>query len=319
MGEGERVAAVADFGGTNIRTALITESGQIIGRGGWPADRERGARAAVGDIVDNLFALAAQAGIDKSRIAGLGVGVGAIMDGAKGYVYDFLNLGWRDLPMAEWLSERSGLPALIEMDAHAAALGEAWRGAGQACRDFILLIVGTGIGAGLYLDGRIYRGHGGLAGEFGHVVVHPDGPPCGCGRYGCLEALASGLAIAAAARTAIERNVPTTLQAATMPTAADVIEAARAGDGCAIRIIEQAARYLGIGISNLILGLSPALVLLGGGVILNGADLLLPRLRAEVDFQLNYGARNVARRIELAALGEAAGLFGAAYRVFEQF
>lgn len=317
MSESPRVAAVADIGGTNIRTALITAQGDMIARDSWPVLRDASARENTRRIVESLWALTKASGLPRESVIGMAACVAAVVDGRKGYVYDVTNLGWRDFPLTAWLHELSGIPALIEMDAHAAALGEAWKGTAQGAQDFILLIVGTGIGAGLVFDGQLIRGFAGLAGEVGHMVVQAEGPLCGCGRHGCLEAVASGLAIGAAARAALARGVPTSLQGE--PTAADVIAAARTGDPCALRITEYAARSLGIGIANLINGLSPELIVLGGGVILNGADVLLPRVRAEVEHQLNYGMRSVPRRIELAALGDSAGLYGVAHRVFEEY
>jgi glucokinase len=313
-----KVAAVADIGGTYTRVGLVSPDGHLIASHRWLPESRSDAPGMIRDLVGHILRLADDCRVERTAIAGLGACVAGELDARTGYLYDAVNLGWRELPLAALLERESGFPALIEMDAHAAALGEAWLGAGQGVRDLALIIVGTGVGAGLILDGELYRGDDGLAGEFGHTCVQMDGPACGCGRFGCVEALASGTAIAAAAQGAVHRGVDTVLKASNGTlTAADVFMAARAGDACALTIVRNAGRALGVGITNLFHLLSPECIVLTGGVAVNGADVLLPVVRSEVEHGLGYWARRKPRSILVSKLADDSGLIGMARRVFE--
>jgi glucokinase len=315
-----KIAAVADIGGTFTRVALIAADGQVLAFHRWLPELKTDAPQIIRELVAHLRRLAEECRVEQGALAGLGVAVAGELDARTGYLYDAVNLGWRELHLTALLEQASGLPALIEMDAHAAALGEAWLGAGREARDLALIIVGTGIGAGLILDGKLYRGNDGLAGEFGHTCVQMDGPLCGCGRSGCVEALASGLAIAAVAQAALHRGVSTSLQSLNHDqplTAVDVLTAARQGDACALVIVQNAGRALATALTNLIHVLSPEQIVLSGGVVVHGADVLLPTVRAGVEHQLGYWSRRKPRPIVVSPLGDGGGLLGMARRVFD--
>ena len=275
----------------------------------------------VAQVAARLRALASRAGIDWGRVAGMGYSTAGMMDVERGIIFASPNQGpWRDVPFGALLSEALGLPVRIEMDANAAALGEAWLGAGAGVEHFVYLVVGTGVGAGLLLGGQIHRGYRGTAGEIGHTTIDPNGPICNCGNYGCLEALAAGPAIALRAQGAVLQGRPTRIRELAAPgeiTAETVADAARLGDQVAHEIPEQTADYLGLGLANVITLLSPEVVALGGGVMRGAGDLLLEPIRRAVARRCGSWVDIESRRIVLSALGEEAGLLGAARLVWE--
>src|SRR5215213_351910 len=194
-----------DLGGTKIHTAVSDEAGRILAEDRRPTEVERGPDGVIARIIDSLEA--SLAGTGGSRLAALGAAAPGPIDREHGTVREAPNLpGWRSVPLAARLGEALGCPAVLENDANAAALGEFTFGAGRGSQHMIYLTVSTGIGGGLILDGCLYRGATGSAGELGHIVLDDDGPLCGCGARGCLEALASGTAIAARGAEAVRQG-----------------------------------------------------------------------------------------------------------------
>jgi len=208
------------------------------------------------------------------------------------------------------------LPAFLENDANVAALGEQWRGAGQGSANMVMVTIGTGIGGGIVLDGRLYTGANGAAGELGHAVIEPGGPQCSCGRRGCLETLTSATAMVRMAREAMDRGVKTELSKEENLEARDIIMAARAGDRLALEIVEKAAYYLGIGLGNIINILNPDTIVIGGGVSRAGELLFEPLCRAARENCLESAGSIV--RIVPAQLGNDAGFVGAAKLVLQE-
>lgn len=301
-----------DLGGTKILTALVDDLGRVLDRVriATPAG---GPDAVVAAIVDSVRTVTGRAGIARAAVGGLGVGAPGPMDPATGVVFEPPNLpGWRDVPLAEMLASRLRLRVFVENDANAAALGERWAGAGVGVDDLVYITVSTGIGGGLILGGRLYHGVSGTAGEIGHMVIEPGGPRCNCGRFGCLEALAAGPAITREAREAIRSGAPTTLSQ--LPdealTAETVARAAWDGDPVARQIYARAAAALGVGVTNLVNLLNPAMVIIGGGVARAGELIFAPvrRIVREEAFE-RPGA---AVQIVPAALGDDVGAIGAA-------
>ena len=293
-----------DLGGTNLRAAAVDSQGNQLGKhlGSIPlrADRE----AVVGDIVNAIRTLRERFGVEQ--LTGIGVAVPGFIRLKEGVVAKSANLpSVEGFPLRDEIQDRLGGQVILENDANAAALGEKWLGAGRDVDDLILLTLGTGIGGGIIVNGRILRGHVGMAGEFGHMTVIPNGNPCGCGNSGCLEKHASATAISVMARL---------LQLGEALTAEQVYRIAteKGGEDAqkAKRIFELMGVALGIAIGNLVNVFNAPLYLLSGGP-LPAWDLFAPAMFAEAR-QRSFTFRNTETRIEKALLGNEAGLYGAA-------
>ena len=287
----QRYIIGVDLGGTNIVVGAMSEDGdRQIGMHSQPTVPERG----VDDVVDSMAAMVEEtiaavvrdAGASRDDILGVGIGAPGPLDRARGVVVVAPNLGWRDYPLRDALSERVGLPATLDNDANCATLGEWWQGAARGARDVVGLTIGTGIGGGIIIDGRLHHGASDVAGEIGHTTIDLTGRYCRCGNYGCLEAYASGPAIAQRAREALERDEISTLRRIvegdlSRLTAATVYEAAKMGDALAREVVRDTATFLGAGIANLLNVFNPDVVVIAGGVTQAGEPLFDP-LRAEV-------------------------------------
>jgi len=221
---------------------------------------------------------------------------------------------WENFPLKDWMEHTFSVPAVIENDANAGAVGESRFGAGQGCQSLLYITVSTGIGSGLILGGNLYKGHDGLAGEIGHMVLKPEGPRCGCGQHGCLEALASGPAIARIAREALDEpgrggNLLRSLCGDDLEnlSAKTVSQAAKMGDSLSINMLEKAAQDLGWAIANAVNLLNPELVVLGGSVIKAGSTFITA-VRTSAEAYLFSG---ITLKIVKAELGDLAPLWGA--------
>jgi glucokinase len=300
-----------DLGRTKLLVAAVDGGGRVLAstRRATPAG---GPAPVVDAMADGVVEVLRRAGAGMSEVSAIGVGAPGPLDPDRGVVLNPPNMaGWVDVPLAAMLGDRLGVPAFVDNDANAAALGEHWAGAGIGVEDLVYVTVSSGIGSGLIFGGRLYRGASGQAGEIGHTVIDPDGPRCACGRRGCLEAIASGFAIARAAAAAVADGRPTALSAAPPgPSAADVARAAHDGDQVAREIFARAGAALGAGLADLINLLNPAMIIVGGGVARAG-DLLWAPMRRVIDAEAFPHARS-AVRIVPAALGDAAGSVGAA-------
>ncbi len=274
--------------------------------------------------MESLLALAA-GGAGSAREKGLelraaGVGAAGFILWPEGVLLGSPNIAWSDVPLKRLVSERLGVPAFVDNDANAAAAGEGLLGAASDASDFVCLTLGTGIGGGICVGGRIYRGHKGTAAEVGHMALDPDGPVCNCGERGCLEVLASGTALEReAVRLArvdhgsllheTSRSRPEEITGETVATAAE------RGDRAALGAFENISFYLGLGIVNLIHLLDPELVVLAGGMARSG-HLFVDDVRRVVS-ERGVGMLTEGVRIELSTLGEDAGVIGAAAIAWE--
>lgn len=280
-----------DLGGTNIVVGLLPiEGGDVLGLRIMPTDSGRGAKFVVNRIVEMVEAsitdVLKESNGRRDQIAGVGIGSPGPLDTKSGLVINTPNLGWRNFPLRDLVSNALNLPATLDNDANCATYGEWWLGAGKDVDTLVGLTLGTGIGGGIVLGGQIYHGISDVAGEIGHMTIEANGRRCKCGNYGCLEAYASGPAIALRASEGIEAGVGTVLQDMVDGrlediTAATVYEGVVAGDPFATEVMKDTAKFLGAGIANIINILNPEMVVIAGGVTRAGDHLFIP-LRAEV-------------------------------------
>lgn len=297
--------------------AVATDGSRVLGEHSRPTAPARGPDAVVGEIVAMARATIDRvAGLDPdARFLGLGVGSPGPLDTERGVVIETPNLGWRQMPLRDRLATALELPAVLDNDANCAVLGECWVGAGRGARFAIGMTIGTGIGGGLVLDGRLYHGAADSAGEIGHMTIDVDGRRCNCGNYGCLEAYASGPAIAMRATEQLRAGLDSSLTALCggdlgAITAQTVFEAARARDAVALDVVRDTAHYLGVGLANLLNIFNPELVVIMGGVTQAGEALFEP-LEREV---ARRAFRSVVEscRIVPGTLTGLAGVYGAA-------
>jgi len=302
----KRYHLAVDIGGTHMRVAVFP-AGETA-----PVRRERIATQGEGRPEARLVALLREIWPADGEVLGIGVASPGPLDPARGVILATSNIpAWRDFPLADYLHQTLDVPVKIDNDANLAALGE-WRyGAGQGHQHVLYLTISTGVGAGVIVNNRLLHGAHGLGAELGHVTVVPDGPLCGCGQRGHLQAFASGPAIARQAEEALARGEASSLAALSRPlTAADVAQAARNRDALAQRIFTQAATHLGRAIADFLHIFNPSIVILGGGVVQAGATLLAP-LEAALHKHVMHPAYLDGLTLTTAALGDDAGLMGA--------
>jgi glucokinase len=299
-----------DIGGTKIAAGVVTAAGVVLDRTRVPtppADQAATVTAMVA-VVDELRAR-------HPEVCAVGVGAAGLVDWPRGRLRWAPHNAYRQLELRRLLHERTGLPTVVDNDANAAAWAEARFGAGAGSDDLVLVTVGTGIGGGLVLDGAVYRGAGGLAGEVGHMVVDPQGDRCACGGRGCLEAMASGSALGRAGREAAARDPGGRLAAVAggpeRVTGEAVFQAATEGDQAAIGLFQRTGFWLGVGIASLITIFDPDVVVVGGGLAATG-DLLLAPARASMERYVFGRAHRELPPVAPARLGGDAGMVGAA-------
>jgi glucokinase len=308
---------VIDLGGTKIYSAVLDAGDRTIGEDLCPTDAESGCEAVLTRMADSLKRAAAAAHRSLGDLSGTAIAAPGPVIAAEGRLLNPPNLpGWGDVALGTLLTERLGMLVIVENDARSAAVGEFLAGAGQRAEALIYITVSTGVGGGFVIEGKLQRGPDGSAGEIGHMVIQPGGPRCGCGNLGCLEALASGTAMAREGREALARG-----QAARLAqlceedggevTAELIARAAADGDSDAAGIVRRAGEFLGVGLGNLVNLLNPDVIVIGGGVAHIGAALLDPaeRMMREIAFPAP-GKRVQIRQAELeyAAVIGLAGL-----------
>ena len=298
------VIGAIDIGGTKIAVGVVDENGRVLARRECPTDASHGYRIALARMSSLLREAAQQC---ARALDGIGIGSTGPVDPFTGVIgkLDFLP-GWEGSPLVDDLAREFGLSAAMENDGDAAALGEAGWGAGRNKARLVYVTVGTGIGVGLIIDGKLYRGADGAHPEMGHHVIDASGPLCSCGAHGCWEVLATGPAM----EHWLAANAPPDYPYGVGVTAKRICELARKGDAMALRAVDREARYLAIGLANLVTLLMPDAIVLGGSVM-RSADLFLNTIRQTIRRHCGFVPFEKTA-IELASLGPDANLIGAA-------
>jgi glucokinase len=312
-----------DIGGTKILAAIFTPVGKMLDSEVCPTLTGEGLAAVIERLCRFMGEFLEKNSLEPSLLAGIGIACAGGIDTGRGVVVTpSPNMpDWADVPLADILRKRFGVPTFVINDASAAALGEHRYGVGKGVKDLVLFTLGTGIGGGIIVDGKLYLGAVGGAGELGHMTVDVNGPRCGCGNTGCLEMLASGRAIERDAIGRLRQGAGSSLSAMVKGeieeiTAAQVGEAARSGDPLACEIISRAAYYLGIGLVNAVNIFNPEMVVIGGGMAELGDMLIEPARRMVAERAFSVSSRAV--RIVTALLGNEAGVYGAAAFVLDR-
>ena len=311
-----------DLGGTKVLAGVVDPGHQILSRAKRSTPAKEGAAAILGAIREVVEEAVSEAGLRARDLAAIGVGSPGPLDPDRGVIIFSANLNVRDFALGPDLASAMGCPVLVRNDVRVGGYGEFRLGAGRGRRDLIAAFVGTGIGGCVIVDGKVLAGATGNAGEIGHLILKANGPRCGCGRLGCLEALASRSAIARRIGKKIKRGTPSLLADALRSRtdrlkSKDLAAAFQAGDPLTVAEVERAARYLGLGLGGLINLLGPEVVIVGGGVTeaLGGPYIELVRAAARTQVLFDPDEQI---QIVPAALGDDAGILGAALMAREQ-
>lgn len=306
-----------DLGGTNIAAGVVDENYKIIGTG----KVKTGAHRSNDEIADDM-ALAARmaikdAGVDISEIVAMGVGSPGSVIPSKGIVATSNNLKFTNLPLCAMMKERLGVDFYIENDANAAAYGELLAGAGKGCNDFVAITLGTGVGGGIIIDGKIFSGSNNAGGELGHTVIMVDGEDCTCGRKGCWEAYASATALIRQTKAEMLRNKNSIMWKLCggnidLVNGKTAFDAMRENDESGKKVVNDYCRYVAVGVINAINIFQPEILCIGGGISKEGDNIIKPitKLVEEERYSKNVEKQTV---VKTAALGNDAGIIGAAF------
>lgn len=298
-----------DLGGTTVKIAYFDESGTMLHKWEIPTNTENKGAQILPDIAAAIRDYLNTNNIAPSSLFGIGIGVPGPVDG-DGVVAGCDNLGWSSFNVSQRLQELTNLPVVAGNDATVAALGECWKGSGKGYKNMLLVTLGTGVGGGLVVDGKVVLGAHGAAGEIGHMVLNRnETAQCGCGKRGCAEQYCSATGIVRLAKNYLaENDTPSCLRGIEMLTAKDIFDSAKDGDAAAAAILEQVYAYMGEFIANVCIVLNPEAVVIGGGVSKAG-QVLLDGLKRHFDKYIYHASTKVT--FALASLGNDAGAYGA--------
>lgn len=300
-----------DLGGTNIAAGVVDENHRILSHLSVPTGAERPASAVVADMASAVEAALCRLGLTAADCDMAGIGSPGTCDSDRGVVVRAYNLHWFEVPVCRMLSERLGIPVRLSNDANCAALAETVAGAARGCKNMVMITLGTGVGGGMILDGKIYAGMRSAGAELGHTLLVLDGEPCSCGRRGCWEAYASATALQRQAAIAAAADSASLLHGVSPISGKAVFDAADRGDKTARQVIDRYCEYVAAGLTDLVNALAPEIILLGGGISRQGERLLAP-IRAYVTTHCFGGEAGAVPVIAAARLGNEAGIIGAA-------
>ena len=304
-----------DVGGTGVQVGVVSEQGQILATDSFPTGVGRPYQEMVQDMVRCTKSAVTKAGLTLEDVKSIGLGIPGIADAKTGTVIFCTNLGWRDIPLRAEIQKYIDKPVYIDNDATVAGLAESVAGVSANTDSSVFLTLGTGVGGGIIIHGKVWSGSHGVGSEIGHMILKMGGEPCTCGNHGCVERYCSATAIIRMAREAVKEHPESAILTGAKGDPANinakiVFDAAKASDPVGMQVFREYVSYLAQAISNIIQFLDPEVIALGGGVSKAG-DFLLNAVREEVPHYLLY--KNIpAARIELAKLDADAGIIGAA-------
>lgn len=302
-----------DVGGTTIKMGFFDMSGELLEKWEIKTRKDNQGAAILDDIAEQIQKKLGERGISKSEVAGIGLGVPGPVK-ADGTVVKCINLGWGVFNVEQVLTEKTGLPVKAGNDANVAALGEMWKGGGNGCKNLLLVTLGTGVGGGIIIEGRMLSGSNGAGGEIGHMVVEEEETEvCGCGKKGCLEQYASATGIVRVAKKALQTyEKETALRKKEPLTAKDIFDEAKKGDAFALEQVEQMGKILGTAIANIACVVNPEVIVIGGGVSKAGS-ILTDATEKYFKERTFHACTNAG--FALAKLGNDAGIYGGAYLI----
>ena len=304
-----------DIGGTTVKLGLFDNSGDVLDKWEIPTRTENGGTNILPDIAQSIQDKMSEKNIDKDNVAGVGVGAPGPVDGA-GIIHKAVNLGWNEMNLKQELSTLlSGMRVEGGNDANVAALGEMWKGGGQGYGNLVAVTLGTGVGGGIIINGKIMTGATGSGGEIGHIHVEDEeSEACGCGNYGCLEEYASATGITRLANRKLQASDKDSVLRQGEVSAKTVFDAVKAGDELAIEVAQQFGEYLGKGLAVIAGVINPEIFVIGGGVSKAG-EVLFDYIRPAFDKTVFHGCKDT--KFALATLGNDAGIYGAAKMVLD--
>lgn len=305
-----------DLGGTNIKVGVVDENYNIVGKSNIKTNLPRPSEEIAESIAEGVRLACADAEISASDVNSIGIGTPGVANRNTGVVLYSCNLGFNNFELGKVLGEKLGTQVFVENDANAAAFGEVVNGAGKGYKNVVVVTLGTGVGGGIIIDGKIYTGFNFCGGELGHTVIEYNGRQCGCGRKGCFEAYSSATALINMTKEAMEANpdsemwkIAGSLENVDGKTAFDGM---RAGDKAAVGVVDMYINYLGCGLVNIVNTFQPELLLIGGGICKEGENLTKP-LNEYIERESYCIDPNRSTKLDIAKLGNDAGIIGAAY------
>jgi len=307
----EKYGFGVDIGGTTIKMSLFEMTGHMVEKWEIPTNTANNGRTILDDVAAAIESKLAERKIAKTDVAGIGVGVpGPVVDDTV--VVRCVNLGWGKVDVAQTLGDKTGLKVKVGNDANVAALGEMWQGGGKGCKNVVMVTLGTGVGGGIIVNGKIITGAHGAGGEIGHIFADEnETETCGCGKRGCLEQYGSATGIVRLAKRALANGMEvSSLHSVQNLSAKDVLDAAKAGDALALEVVEQMGKILGTGLANVACVVDPEVFVIGGGV--SKAGNIVTDVIQKYYMERTFSSCRDAK-FALASLGNDAGVYGCVY------